>query len=951
MVLLTTTLAGGARAETSKEKLFTRVFGDAVKLDPAIIDKVKALKPGQQYFVDRDGKHVECWFIDNALRHSKKVQPLLVRAIDEDGDMTKDGGPDLDSDLYVADWGADGMVDAVVDYQDNDGDNDVDEMGIYYFSPKDKGMDGRDALRVWWARDDGDDNQLWFDVNYTYIQSECQWRSHFSGDETFVAFGLTDGDEAWQPMWENPFLFYDPDRDTCSELAIRIGGLRDTIQNLRFSLDADDDAFGRHTHDYDFSITAVAAPPIIASAPASTPAIAKEGPANSGLKLPADVTETIKIRNIPTGPFLRRADAVRFVTSAPWARAMLAWDEINANTDADVERDPHERWEGVIAPGNEDFPQVGGPTCSTLNKRFEVSLQPVSPLRLYYDNTDHRLHLLGATRGWMKIDYDLDGKVDGSYTYLDDNGDGRFDRRQIDLDGDGKPDLDFKMAAPGTREVALDFGEVRGVHLPELKEVLAGSQMFIDAAKPLLATSTDPVETFFLERIPQWAPATALGERVRSTPAGARFYMDFIRDRLFWSLRQNLGPKPAWIGIETLYAAGNYRGAAERLTRDFGAGAPKMKSAAFGGFTKRIALRIGNAGGPQRDNWPIFIPTKNLVKATPDFNALNVAVVAPDRWLNWRQIPHQVDEIDPQAGPELTFEVDVRANASPMYYVYYSPTGQTNAAFPRMTATAEDWVPPNLGWESDLAAYRSYWGQFDFFGKKIATLIYPTIGKQSYHTEEDWGMDCLNVKETSGLGGLTLYLGTEGHLVQNPAGKGNVAFTKRQLVAGPVRAAGEIVARNIVPNRPDLSIRITPIIYAHRAETELRVQVIGATEEVELAPGFIRLPLRESVFVAPQDGYVGMWGQQTTDIGEIAMGMIAAPKAYVGPIDLPTERRYRWKTYNGGQFRYWLWADWRRGRPYPFAPTVENWRRELRELSGTLLRDVVVTPGVAETVE
>ena len=951
-VLLAATTAT-ARAETAQARLFARVFGDAVQLDPAIVAKVKALKPGQQYFVDRDGKHVECWFIDNSLRHSKKVQPLLVRAIDEDGDMTRDGGPDLDSDLYVADWGADGNVDAVIDYQDDDHDNDVDEMGIFYFSAHDKGMGGRDALRVWWGRDDGDDNQLWFDVNYTYIQGECQWRSHFSGDETFVAFGLADGDERWLPMWENPFLFYDPDRDTCSELAIRIGGLGDTVQNLRFSIDADDDAFGRRTHDYDFSVTAIAVPPSI-TRPASGPAIAKEGSQDSKIKLPADMAESTKIRGIPTGPFLKRVDAVRFATTAAWSGAMLAWDEINSNTSADFQHEPQERWEGLIAPGNEEFPQVGGPACSPLNKRFEVSMRPVKPLRLYYDNTDHRLHLVGAHRGWINVDYDLDGRIDGSYVYTDTNGDGYFDRRQIDLDGDSKPDLEFPMAASGRREVALDFGEVRGAYLPELDEVLAASQVFVDAARPVLAAQTgavagDPVEAFFLDKLPQWAPAAGLGAHIRSTPAGARFYMDFVRDRLFFALRQKLGQTPAWAGVETLYARGNYRTAAEQLAREFPAAQPNP--AAFGGFPRRIPLRLDNAGGPQRDNWPIFIPTRNLVKIAPDFNAQNAAVVAADRWIGWRQIPHQVDAVDPQAGPELSFEVDLRANTSPVYYLYYSPTGQTNAAFPPMTATAEDWVPPNIGWESDRGAYRSYWGQFDFFGKKLPTLIYPTIGRQSYHSEEDWGMDCLNVKVSSGLGGLTLYMGEESYPVQNPAGKGQIDFTKRQVAAGPVRAAVEILAKNVVPGRPDLSIRMTPIIYAHRNETEVRVQVVNAVGEVELAPGFIKLPLRESAFVAPEEGYAGVWGQQVPEIGEIAMGLIAPPKAYAGPVDLPTERRYRWRTSEGGQLRYWLWGDWRRGRQYPVAPAVENWRRELRELAAALLHDVVVTPGPVETLQ
>ena len=258
-------------------------------------------------------------------------------------------------------------------------------------------------------------------------------------------------------------------------------------------------------------------------------------------------------------------------------------------------------------------------------------------------------------------------------------------------------------------------------------------------------------------------------------------------------------------------------------------------------------------------------------------------------------------------------------------------------------------MPPNIGWESGRTAYRAYWGQFDFFGKKTERLIYDDIAASSYHAENEWGIDALHVGKTSGLGGLTLYQGDQAFLVQNPAGEGNVKFTKRVLSRGPVRAAVEITAENVVPDRPDLKVRLCCIIYAERQETEIRATVTGADGEVVLAPGLVKLP-RETFFAEAENGCYGAWGFQEAAISDIGLGLIVPPSAVVDVVDLPEERRVRCRT-SGGKLRYWLIGDWRRGRQYPIAPTVQNWRREMRELAGLLIDDVRVELDLSSSVQ
>jgi len=369
----------------------------------------------------------------------------------------------------------------------------------------------------------------------------------------------------------------------------------------------------------------------------------------------------------------------------------------------------------------------------------------------------------------------------------------------------------------------------------------------------------------------------------------------------------------------------------------------------FGTFTHRIPLRFDNANRPQRDDWPVTMSVNSIRKIAPDFNPDNCAVVAPERWLDWRQIAHQVDEIDPAIGKEISFLIDLRANTAATYYLYYSPTGKSDKVFPAKTATAEDWVPPNIGWENTRIAYRTYWLQFDFFGKKVHRLVYPTIGKTSYHDEVEWGIDALNVGDTSGAGGPTLYMDDKAYLVQNPSGKAktNIKFTKRQVVSGPVRAAVDILAEDVVPEKPNLKVRVQALIYAERQETEIRATVIGADGEVFYAPGFMKLD-REHVFSDPI-GCAGIWGYQVPVIGEIGLGLIVSPDAYVEYVKLPLEHRVKLRLTDN-KIRYWLIADWRRGRQHPVNPTIENWQRELRELADVLLNDVAVNPGQPEAV-
>ncbi|HEO72026.1 MAG TPA: DUF4861 domain-containing protein, partial [Candidatus Hydrogenedentes bacterium] len=543
-------------------------------------------------------------------------------------------------------WKGDGAFDVVCDYTDRDGDNDVDEMAFYFPGSRGPAADG--GIMVWWGDDIGDDNLLWFDIGYTYNQGACQYRCHFGGDEIFSAFSIGEHTERWEPAFENPFVFYDHDNDGVTEEVIRIEGRAEYVYNLRYSFDADNDATPDSPRDFDVSLNAHAP---------------KDFTFDLAL---ADYRE---LRGIPTGPFLAYENVPAFSLGAPWERLMLCWDENDLNIDARSytgERfaDPQERWEGVIAKGNDLFKQIGGPDCGDFNKRYEVALEPPESIRLYFTPTDQRLHLYGAEHMWLAVDIDYDRMPDMRYDYIDNDGDGYIDTWRFDADGDGEPDDEWNAAGVTPNDVAYVWADVNAVMAPVLakapRELFALDVRIEQALGTLGAPSADRVWQLLQSGFDINPLAEDVRVRLLSSNETWRFYLDLLKDRLIIALKA------------------------------------AHKDASF---------------------WQSF----NAARAKGDIARMRAAV-------------EEAFRLDDDLPAFALFQAQVLAK-------YDKP----------QVAWAEDWVPPNIGWESRVSGYRAYWGQFDFFGKKGEELVMHTFGDRvNYHAEQSWGMDALHVGTACG---------------------------------------------------------------------------------------------------------------------------------------------------------------------------------------------------------
>jgi hypothetical protein len=570
--LLTDVQAANLTEKEKKQLAFEWVFGDLAKFDQVIVQKVLSDTHGKRYYIDHDcdGKPEEVWFIDIDPRHNESKRPILVRVIDEDGDLEMGGEPDLDSDLYLADWNADGQVDAVVDYEDIDGDRDVDLMSMFFY-------DARYGLRAWWGRDDGDDNLLWYDVDYYYYQNPCQNNTHFGGDETFFAFYIKPGEKYWTPFFENPFLFYDLDGDGITEEVLRVSGQEDVVHTIRWSFDLDNDATVVNPRDFDVSLSAYA-PGLEIGNRVTTWASDEHSEVGNILRVEKKQSETIVIRDIPSHLVLKRSEAISFFSDIKWSKVLMTWDENDLNKAWDGKRTDIERWEGIIAaPSTEkgfEFPVIGGPDCGPYNKRYQVLTKPSLPNEFYFNPAEGRLHIKNSDKTWLRVDYDYDNKEDMYYLWTDTNNDGFLDKVEVDINGDGRFDDSWQFDVSEVKSVRWRFEELGPVYSPVVadfpSQLYLLNNMLIGALRSLKpGLEQDEVWNMIEKRIQNDILSKNLSERLVNSDESMLYYLRIAADRRMFNLKKQYKKRDFWKKIDAERTKGDFKKMIQLIREEF----------------------------------------------------------------------------------------------------------------------------------------------------------------------------------------------------------------------------------------------------------------------------------------------------------------------------------------------------------------------------------------------
>ncbi|WP_406684572.1 hypothetical protein N1F78_02275 [Seonamhaeicola sp. MEBiC1930] len=461
--------------------------------------------------------------------YSVTIHNTPIMWIDDDDDMTQDDFEgDTDSDCLLIDINKDGKYcdinDAAFDWVDTDADG-VADMQLYV----DNAPRGtrRGSHYMWMIDSDNDNIFNYFDWNTFRLRAwlhegNSNFIEDYSGRSTFLkAHGTTDQMYDLRFNWENPFLFFDHDKDGLTEMALRavdrpidrnVQYTEGVINYIGISFDLDNDNGPNNEFDYDMSLRFK----------------------GKGF----DYTDQVhKFDN------QRVKEADQFIKDPRWRQLTELiypgfdsalnltynrgdWDNVFFVYDED---DDCERWERVEFYYPMDLFKVGGSNrwieggddlgggldhniqADAIGDRGEWDLDNSGNGNLYISKFDGRIHLYGAEWGAWRVDqlawsYQSWGGVEDFYEprhrrfqkeftpfstfkYEDTDGNGFLDQIEIDIDGDTKfekkvslPKLNIDDKCEIIKTSKMSYEDYRALHTKMSNDIWNRAKVALEVA-------------------------------------------------------------------------------------------------------------------------------------------------------------------------------------------------------------------------------------------------------------------------------------------------------------------------------------------------------------------------------------------------------------------------------------------------------------------------------------
>ena len=185
------------------------------------------------------------------------------------------------------------------------------------------------------------------------------------------------------------------------------------------------------------------------------------------------------------------------------------------------------RWEGVFWTWSRRFMHNTGGPIQNWNMRREFCPTPSKKRELYYCRADHRIHLKGATDGWIRVGHLADSDPWGEIRFFDTDRDGYFDRWQTHLADVAAPARVSTVRDPGIRELPDDWDAIGKLYTEELLPEA------LQANEKLMAAMHETADFDVPEHLAKaLEAATCDSERL--------YVQDLIRETQYLALRETL---------------------------------------------------------------------------------------------------------------------------------------------------------------------------------------------------------------------------------------------------------------------------------------------------------------------------------------------------------------------------------------------------------------------------
>jgi len=505
--------------------------------------KAQAMKSGERLYFDlnNDGQRDTIVF---------KQGDSIVQVLDDGlhwGNNTTMG--DYVDSCWVIDYDGDGLVDRMIDYVDNNGDGFPDEVEFRFFN---KGQ----LIWAWLFESFDPKFNSWAGWPYDWYQS-LQNPGHIPGGDYAEEFALIcrgntsyainkydPGKDAYIPISECPFAFYDLDKDGRPEAVIRVsaapldsyqgngapgdtpppmdryeyansynniaGPIRPDMQqmgnlNVRYSYNIKNTDTPAHPLEYDMGFT------LVGKAPYEYPDMRYSNP---------------RRRHPKTFVRIDHAKGLEMADNYPADQTGFSWDEWGESSLGDGARPVYE---GVFwIYERHILYNTGGPSRKW-NIRREFDKNPSDKRKLYYSEVDKRIHLFGAADGWIEIGHVFGSEKIGEIRFFDTNNDGYLDRWEFDLNNDGRPERIATVADPKARHLPFDYTSLSQFYSKEVLPTAIRETQDLIAVMKKYATLED-------ER------ALRLEELVGQTdlPERKRLFLDIVREYYYQALVNRL---------------------------------------------------------------------------------------------------------------------------------------------------------------------------------------------------------------------------------------------------------------------------------------------------------------------------------------------------------------------------------------------------------------------------